>query len=120
VLAIQGLATIRGQDNFSKILRDFFTKFPSPYGFITLLLCRLKVDSQAVNVDNTISSALNEQSKTFPGRSRIACRCPTFTTGKPTEASLDAKTLKSFVVSRARKGHALEPKMKDAKLTPVT
>jgi topoisomerase-4 subunit A len=41
-------------------------------------------------------------------------------TGKPTEASLDAKTLKSFVVSRARKGHALEPKMKDAKLTPVT
>jgi topoisomerase-4 subunit A len=37
-------------------------------------------------------------------------------TGKPTEASLDAKTLKAFAANRARKGHALEPKMKDAKL----
>ena len=36
--------------------------------------------------------------------------------GKPTEASLDAKTLKSFSANRARKGHALEPKLKDAKL----
>ncbi len=37
--------------------------------------------------------------------------------GKPTEAALDAKTLKSFTANRARKGHALEPKLKDAKLT---
>ncbi len=37
--------------------------------------------------------------------------------GKPTEAVLDAKTLKSFTANRARKGHALEPKLKDAKLT---
>jgi topoisomerase-4 subunit A len=36
--------------------------------------------------------------------------------GKPTEAALDAKTLKSFSANRARKGHALEPKLKDAKL----
>ncbi len=40
-------------------------------------------------------------------------------TGKPTEASLDAKTLKAFTANRARKGHALEPKMKDAKLIAV-
>ncbi len=40
-------------------------------------------------------------------------------TGKPTEASLDAKTLKAFAANRARKGHALEPKMKDAKLIPI-
>ena len=39
--------------------------------------------------------------------------------GKPTEASLDTKILKSFAGNRARKGHALEPKMKDAKLIPV-
>jgi topoisomerase IV subunit A len=37
--------------------------------------------------------------------------------GKPTEAALDAKTLKSFTANRARKGHALEPKLIDAKLT---
>jgi topoisomerase-4 subunit A len=37
--------------------------------------------------------------------------------GKPTEAALDAKTLKSFTANRARKGHALEPKLKDAKLS---
>lgn len=37
--------------------------------------------------------------------------------GKPTEAALDSKTLKSFTTNRARKGHALEPKLKDAKLT---
>ena len=39
--------------------------------------------------------------------------------GKPTEAALDGKTLKSFAAHRARKGHALEPKLKDAKLTAV-
>jgi topoisomerase-4 subunit A len=40
-------------------------------------------------------------------------------TGKPTEATLDAKTLKAFTTHRARKGHALEPKLKDAKLVAV-
>jgi topoisomerase-4 subunit A len=40
--------------------------------------------------------------------------------GKPTEASLDGKTLKSFSANRARKGHALEPKLKDAKLIAVS
>ena len=39
--------------------------------------------------------------------------------GKPTEAALDLKTLKSFFTHRARKGHALEPKLKDAKLTAI-
>jgi topoisomerase-4 subunit A len=37
--------------------------------------------------------------------------------GKPTELSLDAKTLKSFVGNRARKGHFVEPRLKDGKLT---
>lgn len=37
--------------------------------------------------------------------------------GKPTEASLDSKTLKSFAGNRARKGHFLEPRLKDGKLT---
>ncbi len=36
--------------------------------------------------------------------------------GKPTELSLDAKTLKSFAGNRARKGHFVEPRLKDAKL----
>ena len=36
--------------------------------------------------------------------------------GKPTEVELDAKILKSFTTHRARKGHTLEPKLKDAKL----
>jgi topoisomerase-4 subunit A len=36
--------------------------------------------------------------------------------GKPTELSLDAKTLKSFAGNRARKGHFLEPRLKDGKL----
>ena len=36
--------------------------------------------------------------------------------GKPTEASLDSKTLKSFAGNRARKGHYLEPRLKDGKL----
>jgi topoisomerase-4 subunit A len=40
-------------------------------------------------------------------------------TGKPTEATLDAKTLKAFTTHRARKGHTLEPKLKDAKLVAV-
>jgi len=37
--------------------------------------------------------------------------------GKPTELSLDAKTLKSFAGNRARKGHFIEPRLKDGKLT---
>ncbi len=37
--------------------------------------------------------------------------------GKPTELSLDAKTLKSFAGNRARKGHFVEPRLKDGKLT---
>jgi topoisomerase-4 subunit A len=37
--------------------------------------------------------------------------------GKSTELSLDAKTLKSFVGNRARKGHFVEPRLKDGKLT---
>jgi len=36
--------------------------------------------------------------------------------GKPTELSLDAKTLKSFAGNRARKGHFIEPRLKDGKL----
>ena len=39
--------------------------------------------------------------------------------GKPTVVDLDAKILKSFQAHRARKGHALEPKLKDAQLTQV-
>jgi topoisomerase-4 subunit A len=38
--------------------------------------------------------------------------------GKPTELSLDSKTLKSFAGNRARKGHYLEPRLKDGKLSP--
>jgi topoisomerase-4 subunit A len=36
--------------------------------------------------------------------------------GKPTELSLDAKTLKSFAGNRARRGHFVEPRLKDGKL----
>ena len=36
--------------------------------------------------------------------------------GKSTELSLDAKTLKSFAGNRARKGHFVEPRLKDGKL----
>jgi topoisomerase-4 subunit A len=36
--------------------------------------------------------------------------------GKPTELSLDSKTLKSFAGNRARKGHHLDPRLKDGKL----
>ena len=36
--------------------------------------------------------------------------------GKPTELNLDAKTLKSFVGNRARKGHFVEPRLKEGKL----
>jgi topoisomerase IV subunit A len=38
--------------------------------------------------------------------------------GKPTQLSLDSKTLKSFAGNRARKGHYLEPRLKDGKLSP--
>ena len=36
--------------------------------------------------------------------------------GKPTQLSLDSKTLKSFAGNRARKGHYLDPRLKDGKL----
>jgi len=36
--------------------------------------------------------------------------------GKPTELNLDAKTLKTFVGNRARKGHFVEPRLRDGKL----
>ena len=36
--------------------------------------------------------------------------------GKPTELNLDAKTLKTFVGNRARKGHFVELRLKDGKL----
>jgi topoisomerase IV subunit A len=38
--------------------------------------------------------------------------------GKPSELSLDSKILKSFAGNRARKGHYLEPRLKDGKLSP--
>jgi topoisomerase-4 subunit A len=38
---------------------------------------------------------------------------------KPTTVDLDVKILKSFQTHRARKGHALEPKLKDASLVQV-
>jgi len=36
--------------------------------------------------------------------------------GKPTELNLDSKTLKSFAGNRARKGHFVEPRLKEGKL----
>jgi len=36
--------------------------------------------------------------------------------GKPAELNLDAKTLKSFAGNRARKGHFVEPRLKEGKL----
>ncbi len=36
--------------------------------------------------------------------------------GKPTDTHLDAKTLKGFVGNRARKGHLVEPRLKEARL----
>jgi len=36
--------------------------------------------------------------------------------GKPMQLSLDSKTLKSFAGNRARKGHYLDPRLKDGKL----
>ena len=36
--------------------------------------------------------------------------------GKPTELNLDAKTLKSFAGNRARRGHFVEPRLKEGKL----
>jgi topoisomerase-4 subunit A len=39
--------------------------------------------------------------------------------GKATAVDLDVKILKSFQTHRARKGHVLEPKLKDARLISV-
>lgn len=38
--------------------------------------------------------------------------------GKPTDTFLDSKTLKGFVGNRARKGHLVEPRLKEARLKP--
>ena len=40
--------------------------------------------------------------------------------GKPTDTFLDSKTLKGFVGNRARKGHLVEPRLKEARLKPYT
>ena len=47
-----------------------------------------------------------------------ACYSGAGRAGKPTELDLDAKTLKSFAGNRARKGHFVEPRLKDGKLKP--
>jgi hypothetical protein len=36
--------------------------------------------------------------------------------GKPTDTILDAKALKGFAGNRARKGHLVEPRLKEARL----
>ncbi len=38
--------------------------------------------------------------------------------GKPTDTFLDSKTLKGFAGNRARKGHLVEPRLKEARLKP--
>jgi topoisomerase-4 subunit A len=39
--------------------------------------------------------------------------------GKPTDTHLDAKTLKGFAGNRARKGHLVEPRLKEARLKAI-
>ena len=51
--------------------------------------------------------AVGSEGATYSGAGRA---------GKPTELNLDAKTLKSFAGNRARKGHFVEPRLKDGKL----
>ncbi|MBT8557558.1 DNA topoisomerase IV subunit A [Polynucleobacter paneuropaeus] len=51
--------------------------------------------------------AMGAEGATYSGAGRA---------GKPTELNLDAKTLKTFVGNRARKGHFVEPRLKDGKL----
>jgi topoisomerase-4 subunit A len=51
--------------------------------------------------------AVGPNGATYSGAGRAA---------KPTELSLDAKTLKSFAGNRARKGHFVEPRLKEGKL----
>ena len=57
----------------------------------------------------TLASAIavGSEGATYTGAGRA---------GKPTELNLDAKTLKTFVGNRARKGHFVEPRLKDGKL----
>jgi topoisomerase-4 subunit A len=39
--------------------------------------------------------------------------------GKPADTLLDAKTLKSFAGNRARKGHLVDPRLKEARLKAI-
>ncbi|QWD09133.1 DNA topoisomerase IV subunit A [Polynucleobacter paneuropaeus] len=57
----------------------------------------------------TLASAIavGAEGATYSGAGRAS---------KPTELNLDAKTLKTFVGNRARKGHFVEPRLKDGKL----
>ena len=57
----------------------------------------------------TLASAIavGSEGATYTGAGRA---------GKPTELNLDAKSLKTFVGNRARKGHFVEPRLKDGKL----
>ena len=62
-----------------------------------------------LDAKETLASAIavGAEGATYSGAGRA---------GKPTELNLDAKTLKTFVGNRARKGHYVEPRLKDGKL----
>ena len=62
-----------------------------------------------LDAKETLASAIavGPEGATYSGAGRA---------GKPTELNLDAKTLKTFVGNRARKGHFVEPRLKDGKL----
>ena len=62
-----------------------------------------------LDAKETLASAIavGPEGATYSGAGRA---------GKPTELNLDAKTLKTFMGNRARKGHFVEPRLKDGKL----
>ena len=62
-----------------------------------------------LDTKETLASAIavGAEGATYSGAGRA---------GKPTELNLDAKTLKTFVGNRARKGHFVEPRLRDGKL----
>ena len=62
-----------------------------------------------LDTKETLASAIavGAEGATYSGAGRA---------GKPTELNLDAKTLKTFVGNRARKGHYVEPRLRDGKL----
>ena len=62
-----------------------------------------------LDAKETLASAIavGAEGATYSGAGRA---------GKPTELNLDAKTLKTFVGNRARKGHFVEPRLRDGKL----